>query len=112
MTECERIIKEGILPASFFEEETICDFLVTKERKKIWAVLLDMLIQVDRICRKHNLKYFMAFGSLLGVVRHNGFIPWDDDIDICMPRDDYEKFIVIARNELPPPNIHTGSRTG
>lgn len=103
MTECERIIKEGILPASFFEEETICDFLVTKERKKIWAISLDLLIQVDRICRKHNLKYFMAFGSLLGIVRHNGFIPWDDDLDICMTREDYEKFIEIAPKELADP---------
>lgn len=103
MTECDRIIKEGILPASFFEEETICDFLVTTERKKIWAISLDMLIQVDRICRKYGLKYFMAFGSLLGIIRHNGFIPWDDDLDICMPREDYEQFIVIAQKELSPP---------
>lgn len=103
MTECDRIIKEGILPASFFEEETICDFLVTTDRKKIWAISLDMLIQVDRICRKYGLKYFMAFGSLLGIIRHNGFIPWDDDIDICMPRADFEKFVVIARKELSSP---------
>ncbi|MCH5245825.1 MAG: LicD family protein [Muribaculaceae bacterium] len=103
MTECERIIAEGILPESFFKEEIICDFLVTEKRKKIWAVSLDILIQFDRICRKHNLKYFMAVGSLLGIVRHNGFIPWDDDVDICMPRDDYERFIAIAQSELPPP---------
>lgn len=91
MTECERIIKEGILPASFFEEETICDFLVTKERKKIWAVTLDLLFKFDNVCRRHNLKYSLAFGSLLGAIRHNGFIPWDDDIDVVMPRADYEK---------------------
>ena len=102
-TECQRIIEEGILPGEFFQEETICDFLVTIERKKIWAISLDLLIQFDRICRKHDLKYFLAFGSLLGVVRHNGFIPWDDDLDVCMPREDYEKFVVLAQNELPSP---------
>lgn len=91
------------MPESFFQEGTICDFLVTTERKKIWAISLDMLIQVDRICRKHNLKYLMAFGSLLGVIRHCGFIPWDDDLDICMPREDYEKFIMLAKDELPFP---------
>ena len=91
MTECERIIKEGILPVSFFEEETICDFQVTKKRKKIWAISLDLLFKFDEVCRRHNLKYSLAFGSLLGAIRHNGFIPWDDDIDVVMPRADYEK---------------------
>lgn len=91
MTEVERIIKEGILPLSFFEEETVCGFLVTKERKKIWAINVDLLCRFDSICRRHNLHYSMAFGSLLGIIRHDGFIPWDDDIDVVMPREDYEK---------------------
>lgn len=91
MTECERIIEQGILPESFFKEETICDFFVDKNRKKIWAVCIDLLIKFDRVCRSHNLRYSLAFGSLLGLVRHQGFIPWDDDIDIVMPRKDYEK---------------------
>lgn len=91
MTECERIIKEGILPESFFLEEVICDFLVTSERKKIWAVGIDLLLKFDAVCRAHGLHYSLAFGSLLGVVRHNGFIPWDDDIDVVMPRDDFEE---------------------
>lgn len=86
MTECERIIKEGILPESFFEPETICDFYVDETRKKIWAVLLDLLIKFDKVCKKHGLKYYLAYGSLIGAVRHQGFIPWDDDIDICMNR--------------------------
>lgn len=103
MTECERIIENGILPSSFFEEETICDFLVTKERKKLWAILIDLLIQFDIICRKHNLKYVALGGTLLGVVRHRGFIPWDDDIDVGMPREDYEKFLEIAPKELDDP---------
>lgn len=93
MTECERIIKEGILPESFFEPETICDFYVDQNRKKLWAIELDLLMEIDRVCRKYHLHYFLFFGSLLGAVRHKGFIPWDDDIDIIMPRSDYEELV-------------------
>lgn len=96
MTECERIIKEGILPESFFEEEVRCDFLVTKERKKIWAVELDLLFEFDRVCKKLNLKYWGDGGTLLGAIRHNGFIPWDDDIDVIMPRKDYNELMKIG----------------
>ena len=103
MTECERIISDGILPESFFKEEIICDFRVTEERKKIWAISLDMLIFFDKICTKHGLRYFTAFGALLGIVRHQGFIPWDDDLDVCMPREDYEKFWHLCRDEFSQP---------
>ena len=91
MTERERIIRDGILPESFFEEEVQCEFTVTRERKKIWAVGIDLLVKFDSVCRKHNLQYSLAFGSILGYIRHHGFIPWDDDIDVVMPRADYEK---------------------
>lgn len=69
--------------------------------KDIHEVLLRMLVDFDRICRKHNLTYFMLGGTLLGAVRHNGFIPWDDDIDIGMPRSDYERFISLPLTEFP-----------
>lgn len=95
MTECERFIAEGFLQKDFFKEEVRCDFLVTTERKKLWAIGLDLLNQVDAVCRKHGLQYFLFFGSLLGAVRHHGFIPWDDDIDIILPREDYEKLLVL-----------------
>lgn len=95
MTECERIIKNGILPESFFEPEWICDFYVDEKRKKIWAVELDILRKIHEVCEKHNLIYFLNWGSLLGAVRHNGFVPWDDDLDIMMPRDDYDRFLAL-----------------
>ena len=96
MTEKERIIKEGRIPEIFFEEEVRCDFLVTQDRKKLWAVLLDMLLKIDDVCKKYHLTYFLEAGTLLGAIRHKGMIPWDDDIDIFMPRKDYNKFILLS----------------
>lgn len=68
--------------------------------RRIQMIELEMLCEIDRICRKYNIKYILAFGSLLGAIRHHGFIPWDDDIDICMLYEDYLKFLEIAPQEL------------
>lgn len=89
--------------ASFFEEEIRSGFLVTEKRKKIWAVELEILEIFDDICRKHGLTWYAYYGTLLGAVRHQGFIPWDDDIDVVMFRDDYERFKTIASQEIEEP---------
>lgn len=90
-------------PDDFFEEEIRCGFLVSSEMKKIWAVELDLLQELLRVCRKHNLKLFASGGTLLGAIRHQGFIPWDDDIDMMMMRDEYEKLCKIAPSEFDAP---------
>lgn len=95
----------------FFEGEIRNSFYVERIMKKVWAAELEVLSEVDRVCRKHNITYFAEWGTLLGAVRHKGFIPWDDDMDICMKRDDYRKFLKVAKDELPADfcviNIHT-----
>ena len=63
-------------------------------------VLLELLLELDRVCKKHNIKYSLFAGTMLGAVRHQGFIPWDDDADVIMPRADYEKFLQVAKNEI------------
>lgn len=68
--------------------------------RKLQLVELDLLIEMDRICRKYNITYTMAGGTLIGAVRHHGFIPWDDDVDIVMGRDEYEKFSEVCEFEL------------
>lgn len=75
-------------------------FLVTTSRKKIWQKEIEILLEIDRICKKYDIQYYADFGTLLGAVRHGGFVPWDDDIDIMMLRPDYERFKSIAIKEL------------
>lgn len=67
--------------------------------REIQLAELDILIEFDKICRKNNLKYSLSSGTLLGAIRHKGFIPWDDDIDVEMPRPDYEKFIELINDK-------------
>lgn len=97
MNEIERIIKKGVISEEFLKEEIRNDFLITTERKKVWAVVLDLIVEFDKVCKQHNIKYYLDGGSLLGAIRHNGFIPWDDDIDVAMPRDDFERFVKLER---------------
>lgn len=76
------------------------EFAVSDKMKKIWAVELDLLEQLDKVCRRNKLRYFLIHGTLLGAVRHRGFIPWDDDLDVVMPRRDYDKLKEIGDFEF------------
>lgn len=67
----------------------------------IWDALMEMYEVFSSICTKHNLRHYVTDGSAIGAVRHKGFIPWDDDLDVSMPRPDYNKFMEIASKELP-----------
>lgn len=94
---------KAILGEDFFKGEVRCDYLVSEEMKRIWAVLMDMYLAFAEVCEKHGLKYFVLGGTMLGAARHNGFIPWDDDLDVGMLREDYERFLKIAPDEFSDP---------
>lgn len=64
-------------------------------------VELHLLHVLDAICKKHGIPYVLGYGTLIGAMRHDGFIPWDDDLDVCMMRKDYDRFLSIAKRELP-----------
>ena len=87
-----------------YRDEIRDGFLVTADRKKIWQVEMELLEVLDRICCRNGLRYFVDYGTLLGAVRHRGFIPWDNDIDVVMMRPDYERLkLVIAKEGLKEP---------
>ncbi len=87
--------------ADFFRDEIRNGFYIPTAIKQAWAAELTVLKEIDRICRKYGIGYFAEYGTLLGAVRHGGFIPWDDDLDICMKREDYNRFREVAPSELP-----------
>ena len=73
----------------------------TKQQlRKVQLIELEILKEFDKICKDNHLRYILVGGTLIGAIRHNGFIPWDDDIDISMPRKDYNKFIKIQKKQL------------
>ena len=88
-------------PEFFYGEERE-GFYVQPLMKRAWAAQIEVLEEIRRICKKHNIKFFAQWGTLLGAVRHKGFIPWDDDMDLAMIREDFEKFKRIVKDELPP----------
>lgn len=88
--------EQANLNPSFFESETRQGYQITAEAKRLWAVELELLRELDRVCKKLDLKYFLDSGTLLGAIRDGHFIPWDDDIDVIMLREDYNKLVEDA----------------
>ena len=83
--------------------ETMSGFFVDENRKKVWKKELEILEQIMYICKKYDITYVTNGGTTIGTIRHGGFIPWDDDIDLMMKRKDYDKFIEVAQIELKEP---------
>lgn len=85
----------------FFKDENRGDFFVDSTMKTVWAAELEVLAVIAGICEKYQLRWFAGWGTLLGAVRHQGFVPWDDDIDIFMLREDYQRLLALLPRELP-----------
>ena len=85
-----------VIDESFFLPEEREGYLVSAEMKRVWAVELDLLNEFSTVCEQYGLRWFAHAGTMLGAVRHHGFIPWDDDIDVVMPREDYERLCNLA----------------
>lgn len=89
-------------PDSWFEDEVRDEFYIPALMKRAWAAQMETLEVIAEICKKHHIKWFAFYGTLLAAVRHSGYIPWDDDLDIAMMPEDYLRFDKLIDHELPP----------
>lgn len=87
----------------FYKEESRCGYMVPPKMKKVWAIELELLQKLIEVCNKYDLRCYADAGTLLGAIRHKGFIPWDDDIDVVMFREDYDRLCEIAQEEFTHP---------
>ena len=88
------------VPNGFLDEEVKCGYTISSKMKAVWAVEIDLYIELKRVCDKYNLSLYADGGTMLGAVRHSGFIPWDDDMDFAMSREDYKKLCEVANREF------------
>ena len=88
-------------PEEFFRAEEREDFFVSETMKRYWACCMEIVNVIDAACKKYGITYYADWGTLLGAVRHKGFIPWDDDMDIALLRPDFEKLMQVLPGELP-----------
>ena len=90
------------LAADFFYDEVRDGFYIPGMMKRAWGAGMRILFEIDRICKKYDIRYFISAGTLLGAVREGSFIPWDDDLDVIMLRDEFTKFSQVVAGELIP----------
>ena len=93
---------------TFFDEELEYGFPVSEKMKRVRAADLEVLRVIDEVCLRNGIEYFADYGTLLGVVRHQGFIPWDDDVDIAMRRRDFNEFFNLPDSEFPEGFVRIG----
>lgn len=96
---------------SFVQKEIRAGYSISAKMKRVWEKQIDLVKVLEKICEKYNLTFFAIYGTLLGAIRHEGYIPWDDDIDVVMPRRDFEKLKKIAVNELKYPYVLVPERS-
>lgn len=82
----------------FLDPEVRDGYKVTEKQKKVWAIELDLYQKFEKLCNENNIPFCTFAGTMLGAVRHKGFIPWDDDFDVCMTRENYNRFIEVSVN--------------
>ena len=99
-------------PEEFYQKEVRDGFEISSMMKRCWCAEMEVLREVDAICKRHGLRWYADAGTLLGAVREHGYIPWDDDIDIAMMRTDYERFCRYAQKELPEGYLILNDRNG